>query len=60
LKKWQQQILDILFPAIRKPANPEIPPETTAEEIWRDTDGKVDIIVSGIGRVGQLQASAKY
>ena len=31
------------------PANPEIHRKTTAEEIWRDTDGKVDFIVAGVG-----------
>jgi len=43
----------------KNPSNPEIHRVTTAEEVWRDTDGRVDILVSGVGTGGTITGVAE-
>jgi cysteine synthase A len=54
-RRMADEIGDAFIPdQFSNPANPEIHRRTTAEEIWRDTDGKVDVLVAGVGTGGTI------
>jgi cysteine synthase A len=59
-EELMNQLPDSFMPQqFKNPANPEIHRKTTAEEIWRDTDGEVDILVAGVGTGGTITGVAE-